>query len=80
MQNNFRPPVAQAANVNSSDANLLNSFFTDLSKQIPKGSIGGANYFNQTFDYQMHSQIQREAARVKQHYRNDPAQLHYILN
>jgi DNA damage-inducible protein 1 len=32
MQNNFRPPVAQAANVNSSDANLLNSFFTDLSK------------------------------------------------
>ena len=28
----------------------------------------------------MHSQIQREAARVKQHYLNDPEQLHYILN
>jgi hypothetical protein len=37
--------------VNSQDANLLNSFFTDLDKKIPKGKIGGANYFNQTFDY-----------------------------
>jgi hypothetical protein len=28
----------------------------------------------------MQNQIQREAARVKQHYLNNPQELHYILN
>jgi len=51
--------MAAASNVNQNDTNLLNSFFTDLSKQIPTGSmgagqrrggVGGANFFNQTFN------------------------------
>jgi hypothetical protein len=42
------------ANANNNDANLLNSFFTDLSKAPinvpPVRRQGGANFFNQTFN------------------------------
>ena len=53
------------ANANNNDANLLNSFFTDLSKapiKVPAAMRqGGANFFNQTFNNQMANKIAYEA-------------------
>ena len=75
---------APVATTNANDANLLNSFFTDLSKQnIPKTMPkrqGGANFFNQTFNNEMYNQIETQANLLKQQYLNNPQQLHYILN
>ena len=55
-------PLPQA-NVSNND--LLNSFFTDLSKTPinvpPVRRQGGANFFNQTFNNQMANRIAMEA-------------------
>jgi hypothetical protein len=69
--------VGRVGAVNSSDANLLNSFFTDLShKPIvapkPRG-IGGANFFNQVFIEQWKNKVRQEAMRVKEYYLTNPA-------
>jgi hypothetical protein len=62
-----RAPARPAQPVSSAnDANLLNSFFTDLSKQniqVPQQPqrLGGQNFFNQVFGNQQAQAIAREA-------------------
>lgn len=79
------PNQAAAANINANDANLLNSFFTDLQQKpipVPRqaAGLGGANYFNQVFVEQWKNKVRSEAMKVKQYYLSNEAQLHYILH
>lgn len=42
--------------------------------------MGGANFFNQIFNNQATNRVRMEAMRLKQYYKNNAEQLHYILN